>query len=721
MVRIATALVTALLAGSTAPLVAQAQFARVGFTPRADAQVAFEPVTAAGYAYAPTPTGVPQYLWRHDDGEWLAVTTAHVPPPTYGPLATWPGHGILLFANGLWLFDGSDWTSLPTSSGPNGLVAMAFDETRQRLVGITAATGGAVWEFDGTNWQSAGTGPSPLFPPFEPVAMAWLAATQEVVVVMPGSLLQLYGWNGATWTPRFAGFAHPGTSVAPAPGGGLLLAGGFLFPLTWDAPRVWNGTAMVTLPVPGRPDERPSPDLWFDPVRQRTVVTGVRPGNGNTWDWDGTAWHRAAHGARPPFSSTEPFVPGIDHTSTPPAYDSWRGELVQFGGSPWYGAVHDQFWRWRDGTWTQASAGAPTARTACATAFDSWRGRFIVFGGAFVDAPGGGVYMVDQGGTHEWDGQTWHSQTYVPAAAWDLQIHPCGRYDAAMAFDAQRGRTVLFGGTIGTQQVSTGVPSGTRNDTYEWDGVAWQRMAPMTVPPQSPDPSMVFDPARGQCVLASGSTLWTWDGSDWAPIPSTSVHGRLAIDPTRGVLLRLRGDAQYELQGATWVQVGSDHCKGNQTFDPSLGAIVGFDDFGTYTFGVPGAATIQPFGAACAGSQGAPVLHGERAPQIGRSLAVALANMPPSNTFFGMLGSDADQWLGSSLPIDLSPLGMTGCELVTEIAAFELRTGTTWTIAVPGTAALLGATFRLQAFVFDALANPLGATTSNGLRIRVGA
>ena len=41
-------------------------------------------------------------------------------------------------------------------------------------------------------------------------------------------------------------------------------------------------------------------------------------------------------------------------------------------------------------------------------------------------------------------------------------------------------------------------------------------------------------------------------------------------------------------------------------------------------------------------------------------------------------------------------------------------------IPVPDDPTLLGAVFHDQAFVVDPLANPFGATTSNGLQARIG-
>jgi hypothetical protein len=61
--------------------------------------------------------------------------------------------------------------------------------------------------------------------------------------------------------------------------------------------------------------------------------------------------------------------------------------------------------------------------------------------------------------TWRWDGTTWTRLTGT---------QPPLRYNAAMAFDRDRGRVVLFGGEVGA-----GTPD--LSDTWEFDGTAWSR------------------------------------------------------------------------------------------------------------------------------------------------------------------------------------------------------------------------------------------------------
>ena len=68
-------------------------------------------------------------------------------------------------------------------------------------------------------------------------------------------------------------------------------------------------------------------------------------------------------------------------------------------------------------------------------------------------------------GIAKWDGTNW--SLIVPASS------PPVRTNSAMAFDAARGRVMLFGGQIA---------SGTLNDTWEWDGTAWTQRAVASSP-----------------------------------------------------------------------------------------------------------------------------------------------------------------------------------------------------------------------------------------------
>src|SRR5262252_4613109 len=91
------------------------------------------------------------------------------------------------------------------------------------------------------------------------------------------------------------------------------------------------------------------------------------------------------------------------------------------------------------------------------------------------------------------------------------------RFGLALAFDLQRGRTVLFGGGDRSAQFA---------DTWEWDGTIWAHRLPANTPPARVLHALAYDLARGRTVLFGGDVFqngvdvpladtWEWDGANW--------------------------------------------------------------------------------------------------------------------------------------------------------------------------------------------------------------
>ncbi|MBK9070144.1 MAG: hypothetical protein IPL79_03955 [Myxococcales bacterium] len=126
---------------------------------------------------------------------------------------------------------------------------------------------------------------------------------------------------------------------------------------------------------------------------------------------------------------------------------------------------------------------------------------------------GGGNANYHYNDTWEWNGTTWTLRT--PA------VSPPARREAGMAYDAKRQRVVLFGGV---NYASGGV----LGDMWEWDGTTWTLLSPPTSPPARYGPAMVYDAAREVVVLAGGqSTIpfrdtWQWDGTTWTELAMTT-------------------------------------------------------------------------------------------------------------------------------------------------------------------------------------------------------
>lgn len=116
-------------------------------------------------------------------------------------------------------------------------------------------------------------------------------------------------------------------------------------------------------------------------------------------------------------------------------------------------------------TWMDVTPGSsPPARVYTTLAYDTSRQRVVMFGGLTGDDISGGT-AVSSADTCEWNGSTW-TQLTPPSA-------PTARNRHAMAYDANRGRVVLHGGTTsGTSAGGTGF-----NDAWDWNGTAWSQLA----------------------------------------------------------------------------------------------------------------------------------------------------------------------------------------------------------------------------------------------------
>jgi hypothetical protein len=129
-----------------------------------------------------------------------------------------------------------------------------------------------------------------------------------------------------------------------------------------------------------------------------------------------------------------------------------------------------------------------------------------------------------------------------------------------MAFDFARARVVLFGG-----QAAFGV---IMNDTWEWDGSAWQPMPTAVAPTPRIDFAMTTDPFHGGVLVQGGSNaavlfgdLWRWSGSQWllqdSAGPLRRAHS-MAIDPHHGDLVLFGGSsASATVHGDTWLWNGT--------------------------------------------------------------------------------------------------------------------------------------------------------------------
>lgn len=279
--------------------------------------------------------------------------------------------------------------------------------------------------------QKEDIGPSPRWG----YAMAYEVARQRVVL-FGGSgggttrFNDTWEWDGSTWTQVadmgpsvrwYSGMTYDDSHQRLVLFGGVTTGGGGDDTLgdTWE----WNGTEWTQVADIG-PAPRLGCALAYDTVRQRVVLFGGYNGTMNppkffddTWEWDGTEWTQIADTGPPPR-----LIPAM-------VFDSSRECLVLFGGQGQEGQWLGDTWEWsEDAGWVERQDMGPQSIAYPTMAYTE---EHTVLHGSQSGATSGAMQ------TWEWDGSLWAQRQ---------DMGPPVRSGAALAYDKQRDRVVLFGG-----------------------------------------------------------------------------------------------------------------------------------------------------------------------------------------------------------------------------------------------------------------------------------
>ncbi|MBK8096971.1 MAG: hypothetical protein IPK26_07685 [Planctomycetes bacterium] len=255
------------------------------------------------------------------------------------------------------------------------------------------------------------------------------------------------------------------------------------------------------------------------------------------------------------------FLPRQD-VSPPPrrqdfalVHDSRRRRVLLIGGATDAVSFVTDTWAWDGVRWTQLAA-SPPPRHSHALAYDAARDRVVLHGGYAqqLPPPWGPTPAAT---THEFDGTTWRQ----------IGANGPARADHRLGYDPVRQRTVLFGGQ------DNGPVTQATNDTFAYDGTAWQQVATPMAPQTLWPLDLVWDQGRSALLLHGEVSVsmfpprtvtqsWTFDGSTWTQLAISPVTGgRLAADTLAGTVAWIASDsanlqtpqiARFDLAAGAW-------------------------------------------------------------------------------------------------------------------------------------------------------------------------
>lgn len=291
----------------------------------------------------------------------------------------------------------------------------------------------------------------------------------------------------------------------------------------------YDGSSWLRLTPANQPSPREGSAMVFDAPRGRLVLfsgysgltgAGIIGGYENaTWEFSTTWATRILTGPAPRAGHVMAFMPAP------------TSRTLMFGGGNRPNLTVpltrlNDTWEWNGtaGTWLQRSVAGPSPRNLSAMCFDTARRVAVLFGG-LADPEG------LAGDTWEWDPAllTW-TQVILPG--------PAGRYAHAMAYDPDRGVSLLFGGSSGGAEVG---------DTWQYAGPvggvdgAWSQLLTPLAPAARASHGMVYDTIRHRGVLFGGvaqfvdfSDTWEANFRNWpvvyrAPGPASVEPGCSAV------------------------------------------------------------------------------------------------------------------------------------------------------------------------------------------------
>lgn len=277
---------------------------------------------------------------------------------------------------------------------------------------------------------------------------------------------------------------------------------------------------------------QPPGPLVYDEASQRLIQHGARLTL--AYDPERNAWVTVAADLSINPGYNHPlcggFYPGPCHPvyGHAMAYDAESKRIILFGGSNSHGGLLNLTWTFdsNTSTWTRMNPpNAPSARSRHAMVYDAASDRVILFGGVnYSDSSS----LFGDTWAYNYNDNTW--------TALNPTKPPSARRSAAMAYDTESDRVILFGGFARTE--SGGSQYVRETWVYDYDSNSWTDMDPQTDPPTESIRDMAYHP-RLDLTVTPSSRAYDYNRNEWIDLDPISQlpggrlsNGQLEYDPS---------------------------------------------------------------------------------------------------------------------------------------------------------------------------------------------
>ena len=450
-----------------------------------------------------------------------------------------------------------------TDESPPALyrAAMAYDAESDRVVVFggssdTSDFTNETWSYDyNTNtWTNMTPSNSPH-----------VRGDHEMVYDSESDLIILYGgWYGErvssyyltdTWTYDLN--SNTWTEMFPSTCPGWLYRFSMTYESKADRVILFHGDETWTYDVDTNIWEKKSPENYpqnhfsskivYDENSELVILLGlviisqIDTGYPETWVYNLTSnvWTKMTPENQPSYSDNCAMT-----------YDHQSDRVILFLGETWSYDLESNQWM------KMSPRTQPEAQSETCMVYDSESGRIILFGGIDVDYVGN---LYDDTWAYsyhcdEWWNMAWHVQRAKspPAVA-----------SAAMAYDSESDRVVLFGGKSGH--------SGVTDETwcYDYNSNTWMNMTPSNSPHFRYYHQMVYDSQSDLIILYGGSYDYGWMSCE------------------------LNDTWTYDLNSNTWTEMFPSTCPGTlafpghgMTYDSKADRVIFFHHDETWTYDV---------------------------------------------------------------------------------------------------------------------------------------